>query len=111
MGFDLGGPNAYESQPSAWGGTMATRRRRAAAGSARAGTGAAGAGDRIGDEDRIVDAALRLIAEKGWRLTTVADIAAAAGLGLAATLPRFPTKTHVLAAFQRRLDRATLATP
>ena len=90
---------------------MATRRRRAAARSARAGTSATGAGGRIGDEDRIVDAALRLIAEKGWRLTTLADIAAAAGLGLAATLPRFPTKIHVLAAFQRRLDRATLATP
>jgi AcrR family transcriptional regulator len=89
---------------------MATRRRRAAK-SPRAGTGGASAGSRIRDEDRIVDAALRLIAEKGWRATTLADVAAAAGLGLAATLPRFPSKIHVLAAFQRRLDRATLATP
>ena len=85
---------------------MAKSRRR----SAPKGASKPGANPRS-DEDRIVDAALRLIAEKGWRHTTLAEIGAAAGLSLAATLPRFPTRGHVLAAFQRRLDRATLAAP
>jgi AcrR family transcriptional regulator len=89
---------------------MAARRPRRAGRSAGAAKGGAGA-EAGRDEDRVVDAALALIAKKGWRETTLADIAAASGLGLARTLPRFPSKTHVLAAFQRRLDRATLAAP
>ena len=62
-------------------------------------------------EDAIVAATLGLIAEKGWRATTLADIAEAAGLSLARLLPRFPGRSNILMAFQRGLDRASLAAP
>lgn len=60
-------------------------------------------------EDDIVDAALKLAASKGWRATTPADIAAAAGISLAALYERFRSKGAILEAFIRRIDRATLA--
>ncbi len=63
------------------------------------------------DDDAIVAAALGLIAEKGWRATTLADIAAAAGVPLSRMLPRFPSRSSVLTAFQRGLDRAGLGAP
>ena len=67
-------------------------------------------GGEPGDET-VVAAALGLIAAKGWRATTLPDIAAAAGTSLARLLPRFPGKSSVLTAFQRGLDRAGLASP
>lgn len=60
-------------------------------------------------DDRIVDAALKLAGSKGWRGTTLADIATAADLSLAELYTRFPSKGAILEAFIRRIDRATLA--
>lgn len=58
---------------------------------------------------RIVDAAFDLAASRGWEEVTLADIADAAGVGLADTLEVFPTKGHVLAAFIARIDHHVLA--
>jgi AcrR family transcriptional regulator len=91
----------------------AHQRRRTKAGrsaSAAAGTpaqtrrGADGRG-----EDRIVDAALELAAERGWSGIALADIAAAARLSLAEVYALFPAKGAILDAFVRRIDRATLS--
>lgn len=63
--------------------------------------------------DRIVDAALALIAERGWRATQLHDIAARANVDLAALYRAFDGKAAILDAFSRRLDAAMLtgATP
>lgn len=60
-------------------------------------------------EERIVDAALALAGERGWRTISLADIAGAAGLSLAALYTVLPSKGAILEAFARRIDRATLA--
>lgn len=60
-------------------------------------------------EERIVDAALALAGERGWRTISLADIAEAAGLSLAALYMVLPSKGAILEAFARRIDRATLA--
>jgi AcrR family transcriptional regulator len=60
-------------------------------------------------EERIVDAALTLAGERGWRSISLADIAEAAGLSLAALYTVLPSKGAILEAFARRIDRATLA--
>jgi ubiquinone biosynthesis protein COQ9 len=59
--------------------------------------------------DRIIAAALRLAAEKGWGPVGLADIAAEAGLGLAELYDEFRSKPAILAALHRRIDRAALA--
>jgi len=63
--------------------------------------------------DRIVDAALALIAERGWRATQLHEIAAKAKVDLAALYRTFDGKTAILDAFSRRVDAAMLegATP
>jgi AcrR family transcriptional regulator len=60
-------------------------------------------------EDRVIDAALKLAADKGWRGATLADIADAAGISAAEMFSLFPTKAAILGAFTRRIDRVTLA--
>ncbi len=60
-------------------------------------------------EERIVDAALALAGERGWRTISLADIAEAAGLSLAALYMVLPSQSAILEAFARRIDRATLA--
>lgn len=80
--------------------------RRPAAAAARAGSAGRPAGR--ADEDRIIDAALELAAERGWSGLGLADIAAAARLSLAEIYPLFPSKGAILDAFVRRVDRATL---
>jgi len=69
---------------------------------------AAPAERRAGGDDAIIDAALRLAETKGWRRTTFADIADAAGLGVAELYKRFRSKGAILEAFVRRVDQATL---
>lgn len=59
--------------------------------------------------DRIVDAALSLIAERGWRATQLHDIAARAKVDLAAVYRAFDGKAAILDAFSRRVDGAMLA--
>jgi AcrR family transcriptional regulator len=59
--------------------------------------------------DRIIDAALALAAERGWRDLTLADIAGAAGLPLSKLYPVYPSKAAILRGFTRRIDAAVLA--
>jgi AcrR family transcriptional regulator len=58
--------------------------------------------------DRIIDATLDLIAGRGWRNLSLADIAAATGLSLAQLYAVFPSKLAVLDAFERRVNERTL---
>ncbi|MEQ9518066.1 MAG: helix-turn-helix domain-containing protein [Parvibaculum sp.] len=55
-------------------------------------------------EDRVIEAALALIAVNGWSRVTLADIAAAAGLSLVELHDQFPGKGAVLTAYSRRTD-------
>ena len=54
-----------------------------------------------------VEAALALAAERRWHSVGLADIAERAGISLAALLDSHPTKASIVAAFARRIDRAT----
>ncbi len=64
----------------------------------------------VGEATRdVVDAALELAAQQGWRHTTLADIAAAAGLTLADLYRQYPAKNAILAELSRRADAAMLA--
>jgi AcrR family transcriptional regulator len=58
---------------------------------------------------RIVDATLELVAGRGWRHVSLADIASAAGLSLAELYSRYPSKTAIVAAFMARVDEQSLA--
>jgi AcrR family transcriptional regulator len=58
---------------------------------------------------QILDAALRLAAERGWRDLTLAEIAAAAGVSLAQLHAAFPSKPAILARLTDRVDEAVLA--
>lgn len=75
--------------------------------SARASAAAAAPSDR----ERLLDAALRLIAEQGWRGLSLAAIAAEAGLPILVLYREFRSKPALLCAFSRRIDEAVLATP
>jgi AcrR family transcriptional regulator len=57
----------------------------------------------------VIDVALKLAAEKGWRDLTLADIASAAGMSLADLYALYPSKQAILSAFVRDVDRAVLA--
>lgn len=58
---------------------------------------------------RLIDAALRLAAEQGWRRTSMADIAEAADLSLEQTYRLARSKPGVLALLRRQIDEAMLA--
>lgn len=57
---------------------------------------------------RIVEAALGLAAERGWRGLTMAEIASAAGVPLAGLYAAFPGKAAILAGLARSVDEAML---
>src|SRR3954453_16884655 len=57
----------------------------------------------------IIDTALKLAAEKGWRDLALADIAEAAGMSLAEVYGLHPSKQAILDAYRRGIDRAVLA--
>ncbi len=59
--------------------------------------------------ERLVDAALRLAAERGWRHVTLAEIAQAAGASLAETYRVMPSRSAVIDAFARRIDAEVLS--
>jgi len=63
------------------------------------------------ERDRVIDAALRLIAERGWRRLSLAAIAAEADLPILTLYRAFPSKAAILCGFSRRIDEAVLATP
>ena len=58
---------------------------------------------------RIVDAALDLAARRGWRRTSLADIADATDIDLVTLYGLVPSKSAILAAFATRIDEAMLA--
>lgn len=58
---------------------------------------------------RIIDAAMALAAEKGWRDTTLGEIAARAEVSLADLYKEVPGKGTILAALSRQVDAAVLA--
>lgn len=57
----------------------------------------------------LIDAALALAAERGWRDVTLRDIAEAANVSLAETYAVYPSRQAVLRDFARRIDAAVLA--
>jgi AcrR family transcriptional regulator len=63
------------------------------------------------ERDRIIDAALGLIARAGWRRLSLAAVAAEAGLPILTLYRTFPSKPAILCGFSRRIDEAVLATP
>jgi AcrR family transcriptional regulator len=71
-----------------------------------------GAAEPAGSEtDRLVDAAFRLTAQRGWRRLSMAEIAAEAGLPILSLYRTFPSKAAILCAFSRRIDETVLAAP
>src|SRR5215217_6454640 len=63
------------------------------------------------EADRLIDAALQLIALHGWRRLSMVAIASEAGLPLLSLYRAFPSKAAILCAFSRRIDEAVLAAP
>ncbi len=60
-------------------------------------------------EERAVDAALAIAADRGWGAVSLPAVAEQAGTSLAALYAVLPSKGAILDAFARRIDRATLA--
>lgn len=54
--------------------------------------------------DPIIDAALGLAAETGWRGLALADVAERAGMPLAQVVEHFPSKAAILDAYLQRID-------
>ncbi len=61
--------------------------------------------------DRLLDAALAMIAADGWRSATMGEIALRGGVALADLYALFPSRPHLLAALLARTDRRVLAAP
>jgi AcrR family transcriptional regulator len=59
--------------------------------------------------DHIIDTAMALAAERGWRDLSLAEIADAAKLPLSVVYAEFPSKQAILNALSRRIDAAVLA--
>ena len=60
---------------------------------------------------KIVDAMMKLAAERRFEDIAIREIAVEAGVSLADFRDAFPSKGATLAGFSRRIDRAVLATP
>jgi AcrR family transcriptional regulator len=65
--------------------------------------------DDFSKRSKAIKAALELAEKKGWRDTTLADIAQASGLGLADLRAEFTCKNEILSAFQAKVDEEVLA--
>ena len=59
--------------------------------------------------EHVIDTAMKLAAERGWRDLSLAEIADAAKLPLSKVYPVFPSKPAILGAFSRRIDAAMLS--
>jgi AcrR family transcriptional regulator len=57
----------------------------------------------------IIDTAIKLAGEKGWRSTTMADIAARGEISLAEIYRVFPARHEILKGFTRQIDEAVLS--
>jgi AcrR family transcriptional regulator len=66
---------------------------------------------RASDTDRIIDAALALIAAQGWRNVSLAAVASEAGLPILQVYRVYPSRTAILCGFFRRIDETALASP
>ena len=75
---------------------------------ARGGRAKAGP-DSVPIEDRVVDAALALAAERPWTEVALADVAARADLSLSALYPGLGSHGRLLEAFARRVDARMLS--
>ena len=75
------------------------------------GRGRPGARAETVDPDRIIDAALALIAAQGWRAVSLAAVAGEANLPILQVYRLFPSKTAILCGLFRRVDEAALAAP
>ncbi|WP_108658593.1 TetR/AcrR family transcriptional regulator [Acuticoccus kandeliae] len=58
--------------------------------------------------DRIIEATMRLLAERPFERVTVGDIADEAGVSLATLAAHFPTRGAILDGFARKIDQAVL---
>jgi ubiquinone biosynthesis protein COQ9 len=65
--------------------------------------------DDFSKRSKAVKAALELAEKKGWRDTSLSDIAQEAGLGLADLRAEFACKNEILSAFQAKVDEEVLA--
>lgn len=75
-------------------------------------SGRARAADELRSEtDRIIEAALGLVATEGWRGVSLAAIAAAADIPILQVYRIFPSKQAILFGFYRRIDEIVLAEP
>jgi len=63
------------------------------------------------DPDRIIDAALALIATQGWRHISLAVVASEAAVPVLQVYRLFPSRTAILCGFMRRVDETVLAEP
>lgn len=63
---------------------------------------------KIDKSEKVIAAALKLAAADGWHDLSLADIAAAAKLGLPELAQMFPTKSAILAAWSRGIDAEVL---
>lgn len=63
------------------------------------------------DADRIIDAAMALIARDGWGLVSLAAVAEQAGLPILRVYRIFSSKSAILCGLARRIDEAVLAVP
>ncbi|MGC2415756.1 MAG: TetR family transcriptional regulator, partial [Stellaceae bacterium] len=61
------------------------------------------------ERDRIIDAALSLIAQQGWRRLSLAAVAAEADVPILTLYRAFRSKPAILCGFSRRIDEAVLA--
>lgn len=61
------------------------------------------------NSQKVVNAALRLAEERGWRSVSLAEIAAGAKLDLADLYKLYPSKSAILAAYLSRIDEKVLA--
>ena len=57
----------------------------------------------------IIDTAIKLAGEKGWRALTMADIAAKGEISMAEIYRVFPTKNDILKGFTRQIDEVVLS--
>jgi AcrR family transcriptional regulator len=63
------------------------------------------------EHDRIIDAALGLIAQQGWRRLSLAAIATEAGVPIVSLYRIYRSKAAILCGFSRRIDETVLAAP
>ena len=63
---------------------------------------------KLDPEEKIVNAALRLAASRGWSGLSLADIAKAAKVSLSELSKSFSSKAQILAAYGRRIDARVL---